>query len=254
MEKYDKKDLPYNLYTAHDSKTPKFLKEENEIIITSVDPSIVNCNIYVFGYNLDTKEERSIHIQRFNFKKDKTTGPFGSSVKQLNGVEKKFNFFSRSHYIVIGAQKKISLTNTRMDQHLISYFLTNFVNRGAQPNIIEISGKYMIESMMCPYKKKRDYRRWCIPEAIKMLKERKEPKYERAIISRLENPKNGDNMGDVICQGKVFLSVLMSEKSPPFPVRRGCAANGGDIKIDDESEDDSETESESDDIEDDEEF
>ena len=57
---------PFVSYNTHTKESP-VMRNEN-MILTSIDPGIVNCGIYVCCYNTKTKKETSLYLGRLEFK------------------------------------------------------------------------------------------------------------------------------------------------------------------------------------------
>jgi hypothetical protein len=199
---------PFNILNPHDSPAP--LYDGKSIIIVSIDPGVKDCGVYVQKINLETKQGKSLYMARLHF--DEKDGPYVSSIKKFDDLEKRIKIFSKSHYIVIEQQMVISTTNTRMGQHLQSYFCTSLRNKGNLPIVIEFSSKAKTRVLECPpekMKKTRLYKNWCAEEAIRILQGRDNDKEER-YIRYLETSKKKDDVGDAVCQSKAFFLIIVS--------------------------------------------
>ena len=203
---------PFSIFNPHTYDAP--VMRNKNIIITSIDPGIVNCGIYVGCYNIETEEHTSIFLGRLTF----NTGEnhYTESMKQLEELEEKEKCFSSSHYIVIESQMTISYDNTRMAQHLITYFSSVFKNKGNRPLIIEFTSQAKTRLLECPKGlKKYQYKKWC-KEKAKSLLESREKDGEKKFIRCLEVNKKTDDMGDSICQYYAWI-LVMNGKSYEFP-------------------------------------
>lgn len=205
---------PFSEFNPHDYESP-VMRTEN-IITISIDPGIVNCGVYIDCYNTVTKTHKSLHLARMNFKKSDNF--YIECMKKLDELENEFKFLTSAHYIIIESQMTVSYDNTRMAQHLITYFCTKLKNRGNRAIIIELSSQAKTKFLDCPRKmKKYDYKKWCKQRAIDFLKEI-DSEEESKFISCLELIKKGDDMGDSICQyyawKKIFDSKLYSFSLP----------------------------------------
>jgi len=211
---------PFISYNPHDEKNSPVMKNEN-IIITSIDPGIVNCGIYVGCYNTKTKSHQSIFLSRLEFRKDEESH-YVNSLKKLEELEKENKFFSNSHYILIESQMAISYNNTRMGQHLISFFITSLRNKGNRPLIIEINSQSKTRLLDCPKgMKKPEYKKWCKEKALSLLQEREEKDHEEAFINCIKVAKKSDDMGDSVCQYYAWICILKGEAvQTPFPFSR----------------------------------
>jgi hypothetical protein len=61
------------------------------ILITSIDPGIVNCGVYVSCYNTKKKSHESLFLSRLTFNREKNH--YVESLKQLNELEENHGFF-----------------------------------------------------------------------------------------------------------------------------------------------------------------
>ena len=116
---------PFNIFDPHDDPAPYY--DGESIIVTSVDPGIKNCAIYVQKINLLNDKKASIFLTRMDFTQDESH--YTSSIKVLEELEDKMELFSRSQYILVEKQMTMSIPNTRMGQHLISFFCTTVRNK-----------------------------------------------------------------------------------------------------------------------------
>lgn len=207
---------PFADFNFHDLEAP-VLRNQN-MLITSIDPGIVNCGLYVNCVNTETFEQKSIHLSKLEFNKGENH--YVESLKKLEEIEEKYKYFSSSHYIVIESQMAISYDNTRMGQHLITFFMTFLKNKGNRPIIIEFNSQSKTRLLGCPKGlKKPEYKVWCREKAIELLKSRGER--EEKFINFLKNSKKKDDMGDAICQCEAWLMVYKGEAiQVPKPVVR----------------------------------
>ena len=118
---------PFNAFNPHDYESP-VLRNEN-MIITSIDP----------GINTKTNAKKSLYLARLEF--NKSTDHYTESIRKFQELEEKHSYFSSSHYIVIESQMALSYHNTRMGQHLLTFFMTMLKNRGNRPIIIELNSQ-----------------------------------------------------------------------------------------------------------------
>jgi len=208
---------PFCEYNAHDYESP-VMRNQN-MLITSIDPGIVNCGVYVSCYNTVKKTHESLYLARLTFNKEKNH--YIESLKQLNELEKKHAFFSNSHYIVIESQMTISYDNTRMCQHLITHFMSSLKDKGNRPIIIELTSQAKTRLLECPKGlSKYQYKKWCANKAITHLEERKNER-EEAYIDSIKSSKKKDDMGDAICQYYAWLKIMEGEAiQPTLPVKR----------------------------------
>ena len=144
-----------------------------------------------------------------------------TSIEKFDELEEKQKFFSSSHYIVIESQMAVSYDNTRMAQHLITYFCTKLKNKGNRPIIIEFNSQSKTRLLECPKgMKKHQYKKWCKEKAVEILKAR-ESKSEEKFIKILEVTKKADDMGDSVCQCMAWKMVLDGEAvKVPKPIMR----------------------------------
>ena len=208
---------PFISYNIHSRESP-VMRNEN-MIITSIDPGIANCGIYVCCYNIKTKKETSLYLGRLEFKGEDSH--YTKSISVLNELEEVNKYFSSSHYIIIESQMAISYTNTRMGQHLITYFLTSLKDKGNRPMVIEFNSQSKTRMLGCPKgMKKPEYKKWCRETASKLLIERNS-EHENQFLDCLKNQKKADDMGDAICQYKSWILVMNGEGlSIPKPIMR----------------------------------
>lgn len=208
---------PFAAFNPHIKEAP-VMRNEN-MIITSIDPGIVNCGIYVNCIDTKSKKQTSIFLGKLEF--NDGDNHYITSINKLDKLEEEQKFFSSSHYIVIESQMAVSYDNTRMAQHLITYFMTKLKDKGNRPLIIEFNSQSKTRLLDCPKgMKKPQYKKWCREKAISSLEERKSPKEEK-FITCLKVVKKGDDMGDAVCQMYAWMKVMRGESIVvPKPVLR----------------------------------
>lgn len=208
---------PFADFNPHDLEAP--VVRNDNLLITSIDPGIVNCGVYVVCINMKTQERKSLYLSRLEFNRE--DNHYVSSIKKLSELEKEYGYFSSSHYIVIESQMAISYDNTRMGQHLISFFMTFLKNKGNRPIVIEFNSQSKTRLLGCPKgMKKPEYKVWCKNKALEVLKSR-DLKYEEKFIKCLERAKKKDDMGDAICQSEAWMMIFSGEAVKiPRPVIR----------------------------------
>jgi len=198
---------PFASFNCHTRDAP-VMRNEN-MVITSIDPGIVNCGIYVDCINTKTGKQKSLYLGKLEFNDGENH--YTTSISKLDKLEEEQKFFSSSHYIVIESQMAISYDNTRMGQHLISYFITKLRDKGNRPLVIEFNSQSKTRLLECPKgMKKPQYKKWCKEKAIEILKNREEES-ENKFIEILEKTKKADDMGDSICQLHAWLMVMNGE-------------------------------------------
>lgn len=198
---------PFATFNPHTYEAP--VQRNENMIITSIDPGIVNCGVYVDCLNTETGKSKSLYLSRLEF--NSGLNHYETSVKALDKLEKENKFFSSSHYIVIESQMAISYDNTRMAQHLITYFMTSLKDKGNRPLIVEFNSQSKTRLLGCPKGlKKPQYKKWCREKARSLLEERCEA-HEAKFISCLTSSKKGDDMGDAICQSYAWKKVFNGE-------------------------------------------
>ena len=208
---------PFALFSSHDLEAP--VQRNENIIVTSIDPGIVNCGVYINCTNTETGEMKSLYLTKLQFNKE--DNHYISSLKILDDLERKNKFFSSSHYIVIESQMAVSYDNTRMAQHLITYFTTRYRNEGNRPVVIEFNSQSKTRLLDCPKgMKKPEYKKWCHEKAISLLESRN-LKSEEKFIKLLKSSKKADDMGDSVCQFYAWDMVMKGESFKiPKPVVR----------------------------------
>lgn len=208
---------PFAAFNPHVKEAP-VMRNEN-MIITSIDPGIVNCGIYVNCIDTKSKKQTSIFLGKLEF--NDGDNHYITSINKLDKLEEEQKFFSSSHYIVIESQMAVSYDNTRMAQHLITYFSTKFKDKGNRPIIIEFNSQSKTRLLECPKgMKKHQYKKWCKDKAVEILKSRNS-KSEDKFIKILEITKKADDMGDSICQCYAWKMVMDGEAiKVPKPVLR----------------------------------
>lgn len=197
----------YVVYNPHIESTvsPRIINKN--IIVTSIDPGVKNCGVYVNCFNTETKEHTSILLMRLDF--SKTDNKYVECIKQFDDLEKTHQYFSKSHYIVIEAQMTISYINTRMGQNIITYFTTKLKNRGNLPHIIELTSQAKTRLLGCPKgMKKQEYKRWCKQKAISFINERKNTDHESVFSNKIKSVTKGDDMGDTVCQMYAWMMIM----------------------------------------------
>ena len=211
---------PYIIYNPHSCDAPVIDPEQKDkITITTIDPGRINCGIYVGNYYKDEDKYWSKYLARLNFvTSEEDKAHYVESVKVLDKLEEDYSYFSQSHYIVIESQMAISYENTRMGQHLISYFITKFRNKGNCPLVVEINSKIKTKLLGCPDKlSKYQYKKWCREKALNLLETKGiNDENKNKFIDLINSNKKSDDMGDVICYFEAW-SKIMSCKDNQFP-------------------------------------
>lgn len=207
---------PYLEYNPHTDKAP-IMKNEN-ILVVSIDPGVTNCGIYVGYYNTKTEVHKSLHLDRMEFKDG--LNPYITSLEKLNDLEKDYCYFSAAHYIVIESQMHNVTLNTRMCQHLITYFCTKYKDKGNRPLIIEIAAQAKYRMLECPMGlDKHSRKKWAPKKAVELLEERK-CEDELIYISEIRSSPKRDDMGDAVCQYYAFFKMLSGEFGKPTMPKR----------------------------------
>ena len=85
---------PFKAFNPHTYESP-VLRNEN-MIITSIDPGIVNCGVYVNCLNTKTNVKKSLYLARLEF--NKTAEHYTESIRKFEELEEKHSYFS-SHSI-----------------------------------------------------------------------------------------------------------------------------------------------------------
>ena len=182
---------PFASFNPHSKESP--VQRSEEIIITSIDPGIVNCGIYVCCFNPETGTQRSLYLGKLEF--NDGDNHYITSAEKLDKIEENKNLFSSSHYIIIESQMAVSYDNTRMAQHLITYFTTKLKDKGNRPLVIEFNSQSKTRLLECPKGlKKHQYKKWCKEKAVELLKERNSDKEEK-YIEIIQKTKKADDMG-----------------------------------------------------------
>lgn len=203
--------LPFCEFNPHEKPAP-VIKNDN-IIVTSIDPGIVNCGVYVCCYNLKEKTHKSLFLARLTF--NQSENYYIESMKQFERLEKENGFFSASHYIVIESQMTISYDNTRLCQHLITYFMHTMKNKGSLPLVIEITSQAKTRLLGCPKKlTKYQYKKWAAEKAVELLEDRGEECEEKYVQSIMTNSKK-DDKSDAICQYYAWIKIMEGEGMKP---------------------------------------
>ena len=209
---------PYSELNPHTLESP-IMKNDN-IIITSIDPGIVNCGIYTCAYNTTDKTHKSIFLKKLSF--NKGNNHFLESLSEFETLENEKKLFSSSHYIIIEAQMSVNYDLVRMGQHLISYLLLKVKDQGNRPLIIEISPQCKTKSFS-DYPKglsKYQYKKWCTAKALELLQQR-DLESEKDFIYILKHSRKSDDMGDTIAQYYAWISYIESEYNrPSLPIKK----------------------------------
>lgn len=209
---------PFCEFNPHNYEAPVLRKEF--MIITSIDPGIVNCGVYVGCYNTITKEHKSLYLSKLTF--NEKDNHYVESIRKLQEIEEKHAFFSNSHYIVIESQMTISYDNTRMCQHLLTYFMSSMADKGNRPLIIEITSQAKTRLLECPKGlSKYQYKKWCVNKATELLKSHKDQDNEKPYIEIIKDSKKKDDISDAICQYYAWMKIMEGEAvKPSLPIKR----------------------------------
>ena len=211
---------PYKIFKDHhdDKESPILLGDE--IIVTAIDPGYVNCGFYSMSYNIKTGKRKTICLDRLTFEAGNERT---DSIKQFDSLERYGKYFSKSHYILVEEQMTQSIRNTRMGQHIQTYFITRYRNIGYRPVVVEISNQTKTKVLNAPKglppKGKVSIKTWCHEKAIEFL-EKRNSEHEEWFLKKLKNWKKADDMGDAICYAELWYLILNSEVyHPPKPKR-----------------------------------
>jgi hypothetical protein len=207
---------PYLEYNPHTGKAP-IMKNQN-ILVVSIDPGVTNCGIYVGYYDTVTEIHKTLHLERLEF--NDGINPYISSLEKLDEMEKDYCYFSAAHYIVIESQMHNVTLNTRMCQHLITYFITKYKDKGNKAIVVEIAAQAKYRLLGCPMGlDKADRKRWSPKRAIELLEER-ECEDELIHITEIRSSTKRDDMADALCQYHAFFKMLNGEfGKPTMPTR-----------------------------------
>lgn len=201
---------PYIESHIHDGEAP--LMKNNEIVISSIDPGIVNLGIYVCIYNIIKKTHKSLYLDRLCFKN--SDNPQTEVLKKLIQLEEENKYFSNSHYILIEKQLSVNHLCVRMGQNLSTFFITKFQNIKNKPIIVEMQPNTKIRLLGCKLKKKNEYKKWTPKKAIELLEERKNLSEDK-FIKNIKNSSKKDDKGDVICQYYAWIKIFEGEAYKP---------------------------------------
>lgn len=198
---------PFLIYNSNDNKILKSYKDNQEIINCCViDPGSVNCGLFIFSFNISNNKIYPLLTKNLEFKKkgkDHTNPHFSTSIKLLDELE---NVFLECHYVIIESQIGFAYNNTRIAQHLISYFMTKFRNRGKNLVVIEMNSSDKIRMLGCDLKEKKDYKKWSVEKAREFINN--EFMENKEFKESYENGKKKDDKADAICIGYVFIRYL----------------------------------------------
>lgn len=208
---------PFFEYNPHEGKAP--VMNNQNILVASIDPGTTNCGLYVSYYNTETEKHTSLHLERMEF--NDGINPYLTSMEKLDKLEDDYKFFSSAHYIIIESQMHNVNLNTRMGQHLITYFLTKFKNKGNKPIVIEISSQAKYRLLEGPIgTEKTERKKWAATKSIELLRARKNDEVELEFICEIESSTKRDDMGDAITQYQAFFKILEGKFArPTMPVR-----------------------------------
>ena len=142
-------------------------------------------------------------------------------MEKLDQLEEDYKFFSSSQYIVIESQMHNVNLNTRICQHLISYFMTKFKDKGNRPIVVEIASQAKYRMLKCPLGMEKTRRKnWAAKKAVELLRERENDTDELEHICEIESSSKRDDMGDAVCQYYAFFEMLKGKFGrPTMPVR-----------------------------------
>lgn len=205
-----------NFLELKSSSEPPVLNTPN-VIITSIDPGIVNCGIYTCSYNIEDKTHRSLYLDRLEFNENKDNH-YIESINKLEALDK---LFSSSHYIVIESQMTVNYNLVRMGQHLVTYFTTKYKEKGNKPIVIEINNQAKTKLLDCPKGlTKYRYKKWCTEEAVRRINDRNNDEVEKHYIYKIKNSGKSDDMSDTVCQHYAFVEIMNDEYNhPTLPVK-----------------------------------
>lgn len=201
------KSFRVSLFKNHNDKK---LNVKDSYNVVTIDPGIVNCGIYFGKYYVEEEKWWTKYIAKLQFSnKVKKSNYYIASINILNEIEKKEKYFSSADLIVIERQMTRSIQNTRMGQHLISYFLTLY-----DIPIIEINSTTKTQMLDCPKgKTKPEYKKWCRDKAVELLKENSiDSENGNKFIKIINMNKKDDDMGDVVCYFEVVTRLIKEGK------------------------------------------
>lgn len=200
------------------------------IVVTTIDPGIVNCAVRQAVYCLETRRVGTnmqilINFTHESFQRTTVTIP-GNVIPEAVGIDTQYYInamkaldefmpqFRWCHYIVIESQLPINYDLVRMSQHITTYLMQGVKDQGFRPLIIEIDPHLKSRMLGAPRLKKPQLKVWCRDKAIEILTARGDVETARLI----ERSSKDDDHGDTVCYEAIWLMILQGDlHTPPVP-------------------------------------
>ena len=205
---------PFRIYTSHsDSTSPvKYVRNgKEEIIICTIDPGSSNCGVFFLSYLPSNGKVYPLQLENLKFKekgKDPTNSCYGECIRVLDGFSE---IFMACHYVFIEEQLGFVPANVKIAHIIIGYLLSKYKDKGNRLLVIEINSSSKLRLLDCPYKEKKDYKKWAPEKALELLKEEFEENVK--CIEKLEKKGKKDDIGDAVCFGKVAIKYIKNSRS-----------------------------------------
>lgn len=195
--------LPYIVFNPH--TLPACVSTGDDIIITIIDPGLVNCAIRTSIYNIIKRKSTTYLMKLINFTSKKEGDTVHHYTNIFEFLEPFHDYFINSHYICIESQLPINYDLVRFSQHLLTYLMMITRDKGNRPLLIELDPRMKSRMLNAPSKmKKPQLKKWARDMGVYYLRCDDEPE----LADFLEKEKKGDDYGDVICYEKCVLLIL----------------------------------------------
>ena len=197
-----------NLTTYLGNKFDTVVHVKNKIKESLTDSSIIyEDNEFNLEYESDDENQ-------ITDKKTKKDCKNNLSTKYFTNL---YNFFDlikdhliNSHYIVIESQMLENYEASRIQQHTISYMMTELRDQGLRPVVVEISSKLKTRNLGATGKmKKRDNKQFCVNAARQIIDKRGDKK----MLEVLNAGGKLDDHSDVICMDYIWWELICAKKT-----------------------------------------
>jgi hypothetical protein len=193
------KSLGFNdvTFLNHDKTNRAFDKETKEyIIITSIDPAIVNLAIRVEKWYYKTERVEMLYYTKVCLNSNKTNNNPIPKTLQI-WLESIHSIICDTDFFIIERQLiRHNPMAGRVFGHMCAFFMTKYSNA----NVVEIDPKLKTKILCTNKTKTTNIKKWAIDEAKNILTNRN----DEASLKILEKTNKKDDLADVVIQTQAF--------------------------------------------------
>lgn len=196
---------PYTIHSCH----PDIRRagKMNEIIVVSIDPATKNFAMRIEIRNKDKVTPlvfiKTSFLTESSDEEGKVNILYASISTFLN---KYFEYYMKSSYIIIERQPPINYKSVRISQHLISYFLLILRDSALNPVIVEVDPHLKAKMLNGPKGiGKRELKKWSRNTAREISTIRGDL-FSLDVMNKAKGKE--DDLADTICQIEAFFKLI----------------------------------------------